>query len=43
MLVTISAPTALAVQLAKDHDLTLIALARGDSMLAFNDPFGLFS
>ena len=39
-LVTISAPTELAVAIAREAKLTLIALARPDSMLAFNDPFG---
>jgi FdhD protein len=39
MLVTISAPTELAVGLAKTARLTLVALARGDSVLLFNDPF----
>lgn len=43
MLVTISAPTDLAVRLAKDHDLTLIALAREDSVLVVSDPFDLFA
>ena len=43
MLVTISAPTELAVSIAKATDLTLIALARGDSVLVFNDPFSVFS
>src|SRR5215471_1301958 len=43
MLVTISAPTELAVTIAKAADLTLIALARGDSVLVFNDPFSVFS
>jgi FdhD protein len=42
MLVTISAPTELAVSIAKDTDLTLVALARGDSVLVFNDPFFIF-
>ncbi|MEE8258844.1 MAG: formate dehydrogenase accessory sulfurtransferase FdhD [Sphingomonadales bacterium] len=42
MLVTVSAPTDLAITLARDHDLTLVALARADSMLAVNDPFDLF-
>lgn len=41
-LVTISAPTALAVRLAREARLTLIALARADSMLCFCDPHGLF-
>jgi FdhD protein len=39
MLVTISAPTELAVSIARETDLTLVALARGDSVLVFNDPF----
>jgi len=43
MLVTISAPTELAVTIAKAADLTLIALARGDSVLVFNDPYSVFS
>ena len=43
MLVTISAPTELAVSIAKETDLTLIALARGDSVLVFNDPFSVFA
>ncbi len=42
MLVTISAPTDLAVTLAKAHRLTLVALARSDAVLAFSDPFDLF-
>jgi FdhD protein len=42
MLVTISAPTELAVGIAKETDLTLVALARGDSVLVFNDPFFIF-
>src|ERR1051326_3790501 len=36
---TISAPTELAVSMAKDSNLTLIALARSDSVLVFNNPF----
>ena len=43
MLVTISAPTELAVSIAKATDLTLVALARGDSVLVFNDPFAIFA
>jgi FdhD protein len=43
MLVTISAPTELAVSIARETDLTLIALARGDSVLVFNDPHSVFS
>lgn len=41
-LAAISAPTDLAVDLARRAGLTLIALARRDSMLVFNDPSGLF-
>lgn len=42
MLCGISAPTAMAVDHARAHGLTLVALARADSMLVLNDPFGLF-
>lgn len=42
LLVTISAPTALAVEIAREAKLTLLALARADSMLCLSDPFGLF-
>lgn len=42
VLVGISAPTALAVRLAKEHRLTLIGVARADSIQVFCDPFGLF-
>jgi FdhD protein len=42
-LVTVSAPTDLAITLAGDHDLTLVALARADGVLCFNDPFGIFA
>lgn len=38
-LVTVSAPTELAVEMARAANLTLVALARKDSMLLFNDPF----
>jgi FdhD protein len=38
-LVTVSAPTELAVEIARASNLTLISLARRDSFLAFNDPF----
>jgi FdhD protein len=38
-LVTVSAPTELAVEIARVANLTLIALARRDSFLTFNDPF----
>jgi FdhD protein len=40
MLVTISAPTSMAVDRAKAHGLTLVSLARQDSVLVINDPFG---
>jgi len=43
MLVTISAPTSLAVERAKEAGLTLIALARTDSVLVVSDPHGLFA
>ena len=39
ILASISAPTELAVSIARNANLTLIALARGDSALVFNDPF----
>ena len=39
ILVTISAPTELAVSIAAEANLTLIALARRDSVLVFNNPF----
>ena len=42
LLVTVSAPTDLAVKRAKEAGLTLIALARPDSMLVMSDPHGLF-
>ena len=40
VLATISAPTELAVTIARGANLTLIALARGDSVLLFNDALG---
>lgn len=43
MLVTISAPTSLAVERSKACGLTLIALARADNVLVLNDPHGLFA
>ena len=43
MLVTISAPTGLAVERAKEAGLTLVALARSDSMLVMSDPHSLLS
>lgn len=41
MLVAISAPTSLAVERALAAGLTLVALARSDTMLAANDPHGM--
>lgn len=41
-LVTISAPTSLAVARAEAAKLTLVSLARPDSALVFNDPFEVF-
>lgn len=43
MLVTISAPTSLAVERARAADLTLVALARSDNALVLNDPWGSIS
>lgn len=43
LLVTVSAPTTLAVDRAKNAGLTLITLARADAMLAMNDPWSCFS
>jgi len=42
LLATISAPTSLAITRAKEAGLTLIALARPDSVLVMTDPHGLF-
>jgi FdhD protein len=42
-LAAISAPTTLAVDLAKEARLTLAALVRPDAFLVFNDPYGVFS
>ena len=42
LLVTVSAPTNLAVERAREAGLTLIALARSDSMLVMTDPHELF-
>lgn len=41
-LVTISAPSDLAVRRAQESGLTLVALARPDSALVLNDPIGCF-
>ncbi len=43
ILVTISAPTSLAVERAREAGLTLVALARADSVLVMSDPHGLFA
>lgn len=43
MLVTVSAPTTLAVARAQEAKLTLVALARPDAMLVMTDPYGMFS
>jgi FdhD protein len=43
MLVTVSAPTTFAIDLARKSGLTLIALARADTMLCLSDPHGLFA
>lgn len=43
MLVGISAATTLAVEHAKAHALTLVALARPDAVLVMHDPGGLFA
>jgi FdhD protein len=40
LLAAISAPTELAVGIASEANLTLVALARRDSLLVFNDPYG---
>jgi FdhD protein len=42
LLVTVSAPTSLAIERAREAGLTLIALARSDEMLLLVDPHGLF-
>ena len=42
LLVTVSAPTTLAVERAQEAGLTLIALARADEMLVMSDPHELF-
>jgi FdhD protein len=42
LLVAISAPTGLAIERAKEAGLTLVALARADSVLVMTDPHGLF-
>ena len=42
MLVGISAPTSLAIDHAREHGLTLLALARSDAILVVNDPWNIF-
>lgn len=42
LLVTISAPSSLAVSRAVEADLTLLSLARRDTALLINDPYDLF-
>jgi FdhD protein len=42
LLVTVSAPTSLAVLRAKEAGITLVSLARSDEMLVVADPTGLF-
>ena len=43
MLVGVSAPTTLAIEHARAHGLTLVALARADAMLVLNDPWNCFT
>ena len=43
LLAGISAPTSLAIDHAREHGLTLVALARPDAMLAMNDPWNVFA
>ena len=43
LLVGISAPTSLAIDHAREHGLTLIALARPDAMLIAHDPHDRFA
>lgn len=42
MVVGISAPTSMAIDHARAHSLTLVALARPDAVLVFNDPWNIF-
>ena len=42
LLMGLSAPTSMAIDHARAHGLTLLALARADAMLVLNDPAGLF-
>lgn len=43
LLVTISGPTALAIERATQSGLTLVTLARSDTALVANDPHGIFA
>lgn len=43
MLVGVSAPTTLAVEHAREHGLTLVALARSDAVLVMCDPHAVFA
>lgn len=43
MLVGISAPTSMAIDHARTHGLTLLALARSDAILVLNDPWEMFA
>ncbi|MGE4430479.1 MAG: formate dehydrogenase accessory sulfurtransferase FdhD [Sphingobium sp.] len=43
LLVTISAPSSLAIDRAAAHGLTLVALARSDAVLVAHDPHGIFA
>lgn len=43
LMVTVSAPTGLAVELAEEYGLTLVALARDDEFLVAHDPHQLFA
>lgn len=43
LLVTISAPSSLAIDRAAAHGLSLVALARPDAMLVTHDPHGIFA
>ncbi len=42
LLMGLSAPTSMAIDHARAHGLTLVALARADAMLVLNDPMGMF-
>ncbi|MFS0771495.1 formate dehydrogenase accessory sulfurtransferase FdhD [Sphingomonas sp. 1P08PE] len=42
LIASVSAPTSMAIDHARAHGLTLIALARADAMLVLNDPWNAF-